>query len=185
MNIVDFGEDLRNPGKYIVPARDTRGQKENLWIPMQPAHLAAYGKIFESKLFPYVNRHDLGRHAIVRHLNILSQIAPVKSILSEADLITATSRANLYRMTMNDTLQVLHREVKQHLDEGEVELARLRLVEAGGHMRNMESIAERDGDDMEKEWARKFSKEFERQFGAFLGELWSSVNGSHQYAEGA
>ena len=78
-----------DPESFTVPASDSKGhQSDKIWFKCPPALAQQVGIIIESKKFPYQTASGLHRHALLLHLRWLETLAPVPSVLSQAEFPT-------------------------------------------------------------------------------------------------
>lgn len=152
-NIVDFPGGL-DPAQFRVTGTDTKGHTQRIWVNVQPMHAQMLDVMAQSGKFPYRNRGDLLRHALVRHFHWLERIhQPLNSVTGALDAMNALLRENEFRMEFKDYVTRLTKQIEQLVDEGDIVAARKLLLET---LRNIESMP--DG-----YWKDKYSTEVRKR----------------------
>lgn len=144
--------------QFRVPAKDTKGHSERVWCRLQPGHARQISTIVEQRVFPYRQKADLIRHAIVRHLRWLESLAPIPSVMSEVDLIMDIMREDEFATDFRRVLNTLGERIATHVAQGSEGEARRLLLKALKHVENMP-----DG-----YWRDRYKEEIIQKHGKFL-----------------
>ena len=136
-NIVEFPGGL-DPAQFRVSGTDTKGHTQRIWVNVQPMHAQMLDVMAQSGKFPYRNRGDLLRHALVRHFHWLERIhKPINSVTGALDAMNALLRENEFRMEFKDYVTRLTKQVEALVDEGDDAAARKLLLETLRHIESM------------------------------------------------
>lgn len=161
------GKEKKNPlleipteEEFHVPASDMKGHSVQQYFRVQPGHSIQIDNTVRSRKFPYRNKGDFLRHAIMRHLKWLSSLDTVNSVTTQVDAIIEVLRDDKFQVEFNDLFIRLGDRIAYHLgsgDGGMVEARRiLEVVE--GHLDSMP-----DG-----YWKGKHMEELRVRFGHLL-----------------
>jgi hypothetical protein len=136
-NIVEFPGDL-DPAQFRVSGTDTKGHTERIWINFQPMHVQTMDILSKNGKFPFRNRGDLVRHAVVREFHWLERIhKPVNSVTGALDAMNALLRDAEFRQEFTEYLGKLNKQIEAFVDEGDVPAARKLLLETLRHVETM------------------------------------------------
>jgi hypothetical protein len=162
-------EDAPTAEEFHVPASDMKGHSVQQYFRVQPGHSIQIDNTVRSRKFPYRNKGDFLRHAIMRHLKWLAGMDSVNSVTTQVDAIIEVLRDDEFQAEFNDLFIRLGDRIAYHLgsgDGGMVEARRiLEVVE--GHLDSMP-----DG-----YWKGKHIEELRVRFGHLLVEEGSGEEG--------
>ena len=117
-----------NSADFRVAASDTRGHNRRCEFRAQPGHIRQVEEIISSRKFPYRQRGDLYRHALLVHLRVLERMAPVNSTTAKVDLILECMRDDENAADFRDSFNKLGERIAYHQHRGaEGEVRRLVL----------------------------------------------------------
>lgn len=160
-NIVEFPGDL-DPAQFRVSGTDTKGHYDRVWVNLQPMHVQTLDILSKSGKFPYRNRGDIMRHALVRHIHWLERIhKPVNSVTGALDAMNALLRDAEFRQEFTEYLTKLNKQIEAFVDEGDVPAARKLLLETLRHVETMP----------EGYWKTKYQKSITEKHKRLLEDL--------------
>ena len=148
------------PEEFHVPASDMKGHSVQQYFRVQPGHSIQIDNTVRSRKFPYRNKGDFLRHAIMRHLKWLAGMDSVNSVTTQVDAIIEVLRDDAFQVEFADLFIRLGDRIAYHLGSGDggiVEARRL-LEVVGGHLDSMP-----DG-----YWKKKHLEELKARFGHLL-----------------
>lgn len=155
--LVDANEDVRS-SDFRVPASDLRGHSTPVYFRAPGAFLYQIEIILQSKKFPFKTKGELLRHALLRELKYLATLAPVRSVLAEAEAV----------------MDVLIEEENQEMFQGVFDKLATRIGvflgsgEKGEAVRLVRLIQNRLVNMEEGYWKNKYMAEMEEQYGYLL-----------------
>lgn len=146
--------------EFIIPGSDEKGRKVTISFNIPPAMDRHIEIILGGRRFPYVNKKDLIRHALVRHLGWITTIrgSIPRHYLSMFSAIDALVKDDEAATKMEQIFNSLHDNVNHHLQRGETgEVIRL-CSHINEHIRQMPPSV----------WVTRFSERFYQRYGAVL-----------------
>jgi len=106
-----------DPQEFHVPASDGKGHSDRLFCRVQPQLARQMEIVLSSKSFPYKSRGDLVRHALMRHLAMLSELEPFPCMLSQIEAINDILREEEFHAEFEDIYRRLSSQVSKLLED--------------------------------------------------------------------
>lgn len=147
-----------DPDEFIVPASDTKGHSERLWLRLQPGHRRMLDSILTSRFFPYKTTGDVARHAIARHLKWLEGVAPFPSVVGQVEAIMEIMREEQFQHEFGQVLLRLEENVAGCMAKGQKKRAEALVMRVLGGVEGMP-----DGS-----WKDAYRAEIKGKFGHML-----------------
>jgi len=107
-------EDKYDSDDFYVPASDARGHSVRKWFRWPEGMEMASKSVINSKKFPYRDTTDLIRHAVKRHIDWLSTLEEVPSVIKEVDAIKEILKDEQWHNEYEQTFDSLENQVKRH-----------------------------------------------------------------------
>jgi len=128
--VVDFPGEL-DPAQFRVSGTDIKGHTKRIWTNLQPMHVHMMDVLSNpGGKFPYRNRGDFNRHAIVRHLHFLERIhQPVNSITGALDAMNAVLREAEFRLEFETFINKMVKLINDLVDAGDTLAARTLVLD--------------------------------------------------------
>jgi hypothetical protein len=146
--------------EFMVPSRDNTGSSSTITISIPPILDRQLEVLVSSKRFPYATKRDLIRHGVVRHsvwLLTIRESVP-RHVQSMCDAIIELCRDDEIATKMEQVFQLLRHRVSHHIDNGD-------HMEAVGLISQVKQMLREMKPSV---WVRKFTQEFDDQFGGYL-----------------
>ena len=127
-NVVDFPGEL-DPAQFRVSGTDSKGHFQRVWVNLQPMHVHMADVLSSNtQRFPYRNRGDLIRHALIRHFHYLERIEkPVNSVTGALDAMNSVLRESEFRLEFENFITKMIKLIEELVDAGD-EMAARKLV---------------------------------------------------------
>lgn len=144
--------------EYVLPAKDGKGQAARLQCRALPEIGRLVADIVASKKYPFRVQGDLVRFAVVTIAKRLAVGAGLKSVMAQADLISATLLDHEYQMGFAENFEVMRKVAQRYMDRGATHKARELITNARTQISRMP-----DG-----YWRETYEKELMTEFGWLL-----------------
>jgi len=145
---------------FIVAGRDDKGGQVTITVNVPPAIDRQLDVILACRRFPYANKRDIVRHAIIRHfiwLHLIRQSVP-RHIMSALEAILEECKDDEVLMKMEQVFLTLQGRIADHEAHGDV-LEATRLV----------SIVNQKARELKPSaWVRRFMDRFLPRYGSYL-----------------
>lgn len=102
-------ETAFDPAEFIIPANDGKGQSSMVQFRSAHQYQRAMQQVIASQKFPYATVSDLVRHAMVRHLDWLTEIVDLPQTRQLVAMMHVVNRRLLHNK--------MDREVHDYIDE--------------------------------------------------------------------
>lgn len=146
--------------EFLQPAHDSHGHSERHATSFLPGHFMEMAKVVESRRWPYRNYQDLVRHAIHRHLKWLGVLHPTPTVMGQVSAMLEVLKDEAFLADFHRVFDQAREIVAQHVSSHNTEMAA-----------DLVRRLWREIEDMsEGEWKDRYLREFEREFGAEMGE---------------
>lgn len=109
-----------DPSEFIVPANDTKGHSVPIHFRAASSVDRAIKQVVASRRFPYITPSDLMRHAIVRHLEWLTEVADLpqcRSMISMMKLEHDHIRREMEEATCTEHFTLVQQSVRELLSK--------------------------------------------------------------------
>jgi hypothetical protein len=116
--------------------------------------------IQESNKFPFRTKGEILRYCVLSGLKKLENMAPIKSVLSEIDIINDILRAEEFAEIFSGVFERLASRIASFMGQGET----------GEAVRLIRNIQDRIEEMEEGYWKDKYSKEIEQRWGYLVKE---------------
>jgi hypothetical protein len=168
----EIGEiPLADIDNFHIPGRDEKGASQPIAFHVPPILARCIDIMVHSKRFPYVNREDFCRHAVVRHLGWLNGIRTTiqPTMMPQLEIVLEVLRDAEFRLRMEKAFKELDRLVEVYMRRGEqVEavrvisliVTRMREVESSANQREFIASALRKYEAVmagERNWNEGFT----------------------------
>ena len=154
--------DPRNLDQFRTPATNRKGFSDTLSVKVPPEASNLVGAYVESATYPYRNKSELVRHAIVEHLKWLDENCDAtnktKTMLRQFLMSNQLLVQEDILRDFQATFAKMSETVQAHINDGEMGRARVLLHELRGHMDEMPAGY----------WKTKCRKEFDTRFAHIL-----------------
>ncbi len=147
-----------DPNEFRVAATDNKGHTVRVFFRAQPGHAHELEVIKASKKFPYRTKGDILRHAFVRHLRWLHNLAPIPSVLAEVDAILEIAREEEFAADFQLVFEKAGDVVARHLGRGSIGEARRFVLKVMEHIDRMPPGY----------WRDRYKKEAQEKWGGIL-----------------
>lgn len=134
---------------FRVPASDSKGHSVRLSVRVMPVLANAITRMLNSREFPYQDRSELIRHALVRHIKYLESIGEVESVSGPVEAANAALREHKMFEEFKDLFISLRARINDCISQGEQQEARRLVAEMRSHFNRMP----------EGYWRRQFHKQ--------------------------
>jgi len=146
--------------EFIVPGRDDKGGQATITVNVPPAVDRQLDVILGCHRFPYANKRDIVRHALIRHFAWLHGIRESipRHILSALEASLEVCRDDEVTMKMEQVFLTLQGRVADHESRGD-NLEAVRLI----------SIINQKAKQIQPSaWMRRFMERFLGRYGSYL-----------------
>lgn len=148
-------DNAPDPKEFLIEASDLRGHNVRLSFRAPPG-MAKQGDIMvQSKKFPYNSLSDLLRHAYRRHLEYLKNLAPVKSILHEVDIINDILLQEKFNQAFMSVFENMAHMVDMFLGRNE----------KGEAVRLIRTVQDKVEEMDDGYWKERYRKEIDNRWG--------------------
>ena len=143
--------------EFRVPSQDIKGHSERQWFRLQPGHARQLSILFESRQYPYRQKADIIRHAVVRHLRWLEANcpSPLPSVMCQVDAIMTIIRDDEFLQELRLVFERATERVSAYLSTGDRPAARRLISDIRSQIDNMPP----------GEWRDKYQAEIIRRYG--------------------
>ena len=151
--------DGLNIDDFKIPVSDDKGHNVHMSFRCMPNWSGHIDRIVKMGGFPYSNRGDLIRHAMMRHFHWLESLEEVpRSILSQIQMVIDLIEDDKRQQGFEGAMEGLQERVSYHMNNGDLGQARRQILQA------LECVEEMpDGF-----WRDKFDRELKRAHGRIL-----------------
>jgi hypothetical protein len=146
----------RDPGGFIVPARDHQGHTVRVFCSIQPTIDHEIDCIMSSHNWPFKTKGDFIRWAIVDGVRKMETMEPVRgSMAIVAETILEACRSAQLWLKFRSSLETTEQTVKSMIDGGSEQEALKLLSKLHSEVLKMDEDA----------WRGQYLEEFEKKFG--------------------
>jgi len=147
-----------NSAEFRVGASDLKGHSVPVYFRAPGAFMYQISIILQSGKFPYQAKGEILRHALLRHLKWLGGLAPVKSVIAEAEAVLEILREEENAEMFAGIFEKIASRIAVYLGNGETgEAVRLvRIIQ--NRLMEMEAGY----------WKNKYVTELEQRWGYLL-----------------
>jgi hypothetical protein len=110
--------------EYILPAKDGKGQAARLQCRALPEIGRLVADIVASRKYPFRVQGDLVRFAVVTIAKRLAVAGGLKSVMAQADMISATLQDHEYQMGFAENFEGMKKVTQRYMDRGATHKAR-------------------------------------------------------------
>lgn len=153
-------ETTINPDNFLISATDDKGHGVKVYFRSPPSLLQQIENMLASRCFPYRNKGELIRHALVRHMYYLRSISssPIPSVMEQTEIIMEMCRQEDFASSFRQTLAKVAETVNAFMAQGDTGQARKMVLRVQRQINQMP----------EGYWRDKYLKQLEINHGDLL-----------------
>lgn len=154
-----YGNNIE-AGDFHIPASDTKGHSERLYVRVSPKLADQLDSIFNTRMFPYKSKGHLLRHAIYRHINYLETLAPFPSNMKQIEAIDEILREEEFHSQFEEIYRRMESQISVYIRTGDIDHAKSLVERVRTRIKGMP----------EGDWKKKYMRSLKEQFSHLLSQ---------------
>lgn len=126
--VILFRDEKYTEEDFIIPAQDTKGHSERIFVRCQPGHVRDLNVIVNSKRFPFKTSGDILRLAIKQMIQELSRMEPIPSVAQQVNTVIQLVRDEQFHQEFNECFDQIARSMDRYINGGAKDQARRLLI---------------------------------------------------------
>lgn len=122
--VILFKDEKYNEEDFIIPAQDTKGHSERVFVRLQPGHIRDLNVIVNSKRYPFKTFGDIIRLSTKLIIDALQRLEPTLPLVNnQVDVIIQLVRDEQFNQEFNDCFERIAAVMNKYQTYGNKEQA--------------------------------------------------------------